>query len=312
MRKLLLVLAVVVCVGVGRVTAQPCNASTYVNPAPGSSTCVIICPGSILQIHVFGPLGPNQTPVFGAMMTCNPWPASLCDFECPFPPNPVFFTYDPVAWTYNSADGSFDNFIYGTGEGCLCLTFEGILGAELLGFDASAGDNTVMLTWRTASETDNEAFEIHRDGAKIGEVSSSGNTTSGHSYSWIDDAATNGVPYTYRLLARDVHGTLEELGVASATPQSGAGLVTGYALHGNYPNPFNPTTTISFDLAAAGHATLKVLNIQGQEIATLVNGQLLAGSHVSAFDATGLPSGMYFTRLEVNGFTATEKMLLLK
>jgi hypothetical protein len=312
MRKLLLVLAVLVYVGVGRVAAQPCNATSYINPALHSSVCVEVCPGSVLQIHVYGPLGPHERPIFGGIMTCDPTPGSLCEYECPFPPTPNYFTWDADAWTYNSIDGSWDNFLYGNAEGCLCLTFTGILSAELVGFDAIAGDNSVMLTWRTASETDNEAFEIHRDGTKIGVVSSSGNTTSGHSYSWRDDEAVNGVPYTYRLLARDVNGMIEELGVASATPQVGAGLVTGYALRGNYPNPFNPTTTISFDLAAAGHTTLKVFNIQCQEIATLVDGHRQAGSHVTSFDATGLASGMYFSRLEVNGFTATQKMLLLK
>jgi len=312
MRNFLLILAVLACVGVGRVTAQPCNATTYLNPALHSSQCIEVCPGSVCQIHVYGPLGPHQTPVFMMLPGCDPLPGTLCEYECPFPPGPIFWQYDETAWTYNSTDGSWDNFIYGTGEGCLCVTFATILAAELVSFEAISGDQEVILHWATASESENDVFEIHRDGAKLAEVPSSGNTTSGHNYSWVDASVVNGVSYSYRLVARDVHGAFEELGVASATPHSDAGIVTGYALHGNYPNPFNPTTTISFDLAASGHATLKVFDIQGHEIATLVNGQLQAGHHVTAFDATGLSSGMYFSRLEARGFTATQKMLLLK
>lgn len=292
--------------------AQPCNGSTYVNPALGSSTCVEVCPGSVLQIHVYGPLGPHQTPVFGAMMTCNPWPETLCDYECPFPPGPIFFQYDATAWTYNSIEGSFDNFIYGTGEGCLCLTFEAILGVSLSSFEAIAGDNRVTLSWTTGSETENSKFEILRDGVKLAEIASQGNTTSGHEYRWVDESALNGTTYSYALSAIDMNGIHEEVATASATPEPETGLVVEYALHANYPNPFNPTTTIRYDLKENGFTTLSVYAITGQLVATLVNDVRGAGTHFESFDALDLPSGMYLYKLEVNGFAFAEKMLLIK
>jgi len=85
-----------------------------------------------------------------------------------------------------------------------------------------------------------------------------------------------------------------------------------YALAQIYPHPFNPSTTIQFDLKQAGLVTLKVYNSVGQEIATLVNGQLSAGRHSAIFNATGLPSGIYFYRLSVNGYSEVKKMELIK
>jgi hypothetical protein len=81
---------------------------------------------------------------------------------------------------------------------------------------------------------------------------------------------------------------------------------------GNYPNPFNPMTTIKFSVPRAGNATLKVFNVRGQEVAVLHNGELTAGDHSLSFSGEGLPSGTYFYRLTGNGFQATEKMQLVK
>lgn len=85
-----------------------------------------------------------------------------------------------------------------------------------------------------------------------------------------------------------------------------------YALEQNYPNPFNPTTTIQFDLHQAGFATLKIYNNLGQEVAVLVNETLAAGRHALPFDATGLPSGVYFYRLSINGFSEVKRMEVVK
>ncbi|HEY3294074.1 MAG TPA: T9SS type A sorting domain-containing protein [bacterium] len=78
------------------------------------------------------------------------------------------------------------------------------------------------------------------------------------------------------------------------------------------PNPFNPTTNISFDLAEAANVELKVYNLMGQEVANLANGTLAAGNHRLTFDAAALPSGLYFSRLTVGGTTNMTRMLLMK
>jgi hypothetical protein len=92
-----------------------------------------------------------------------------------------------------------------------------------------------------------------------------------------------------------------------------AGPVSGFALNANYPNPFNPTTTLSFDLPANYRATLKVYNALGQQVATLMNGETLsAGHHIVTFDGSILSSGVYICRLTAGPYTAARKMVLMK
>jgi glucuronoarabinoxylan endo-1,4-beta-xylanase len=84
-------------------------------------------------------------------------------------------------------------------------------------------------------------------------------------------------------------------------------------LKGNYPNPFNPTTTIRFELPGTAQVTLKIFNILGQEVATLVSDRLSAGSHSYEWSCSeGTASGMYVYRLEVGGHIETRRMILLK
>lgn len=85
-----------------------------------------------------------------------------------------------------------------------------------------------------------------------------------------------------------------------------------YELSDNYPNPFNPSTKINFSIANSGMVSLKVFNILGQEVTTLVNEQLNSGSYTFDFDASTLSSGIYFYTLSANDFTMTKKMMLLK
>jgi hypothetical protein len=92
---------------------------------------------------------------------------------------------------------------------------------------------------------------------------------------------------------------------ASVTP-------TQFSLDQNYPNPFNPTTKIKFQIASDGVASLKVYDLLGREVLTLVNENLRGGSHETTFDATGLVSGVYFCRLEARTYVQTRRMLLLK
>jgi hypothetical protein len=80
----------------------------------------------------------------------------------------------------------------------------------------------------------------------------------------------------------------------------------------NFPNPFNPTTTMSYQLSANCYVTLKVYDVLGREVATLLDGKMSEGDHEVVWDASGFPSGIYLYRLETSGFVQTKRMLLLK
>ncbi len=86
----------------------------------------------------------------------------------------------------------------------------------------------------------------------------------------------------------------------------------GFVLEQNYPNPFNPMTVITYQLPVAGNTTLKVYDVLGSPVATLVNEHQAAGSHSVKFYAGGLPSGVYFYKLQAGSFVSTKKMILLQ
>ena len=94
--------------------------------------------------------------------------------------------------------------------------------------------------------------------------------------------------------------------------EAGQVVVDGYKLSQNYPNPFNPSTKITFELKNSGYTTLKVYDMLGNEVATLVQNELATGSHSVNFNAANLASGTYVYQLNVNGTRITNKMVLLK
>jgi hypothetical protein len=85
-----------------------------------------------------------------------------------------------------------------------------------------------------------------------------------------------------------------------------------YALAQNYPNPFNPATTISFSLASKSFASLKIFDVMGRDVATVVSGEMPAGRYTRQWNASGCPSGVYFYRLQAGPYTETKKLLLIR
>ncbi len=85
-----------------------------------------------------------------------------------------------------------------------------------------------------------------------------------------------------------------------------------YALSQNYPNPFNPTTKIDYQLPKSGYVSLRVYDVLGNEVATLVDGQKEAGSYTVGLNAGNLSSGTYFYKLQAGEYSTTKKLVLLK
>jgi hypothetical protein len=148
----------------------------------------------------------------------------------------------------------------------------------------------------------------NRNWANIGFVEGHGNSNSQKEYNFIDSEVNAAGTYSYRLKQIDNDGAYE----FSKTIEVNFGSPIKFELNQNYPNPFNPSTTISFSLPESGNVILKIYNVIGKEIETLVEGYKEAGIYTVNFNAEELASGMYLYRLSTNGFTETKKLLLLK
>jgi len=186
------------------------------------------------------------------------------------------------------------------------------LPVELVSFTASIVENGIELNWHTETEVNNYGFEVLRssqidDWEKIGFVEGNGNSNSPKHYSFIDKNIPPG-RYSYRLKQIDNDGSYKILN----TLQIVFGSVEKFQLNQNYPNPFNPNTTISFTLPRSGNVTLKVFNTIGEEVKTIVDGFMEAGSHSFNLNAENLTSGMYLYRLSTEEGVLTKKMLFIK
>ena len=141
----------------------------------------------------------------------------------------------------------------------------------------------------------------------MGFVPGTGTTTQMHSYSYTDENVSAG-DYSYRLKQVDFDGSFEYSQVVEAV----VGGAYEFALEQNYPNPFNPSTNIKYSLKAKSYVELKVINLLGEEVKTLVSEEQQAGSYTINFDASSLASGIYFYTLKAGDFVSTKKMILLK
>ena len=181
---------------------------------------------------------------------------------------------------------------------------------ELTSFTATSNDNDVTLLWKTATETNNSGFEVQRkqtEWKRIGFVNGKGTSTEENSYSFVDENLTAG-RYQYRLKQIDFDGSYEYLETVNVQVQS----PTEYTLSQNFPNPFNPSTTISYSIPSSGFVNLRIFNSIGQVVKTLVNENKTEGTHEVIFDADDLTSGIYYYRIEVGKFSSVKKMTLLK
>ncbi len=199
---------------------------------------------------------------------------------------------------------------------------------ELTSFIAEIKNNSVQLNWQTASEINNYGFEVVRNidnsGWKtIAFVKGYGTTTVTNNYTFSDDVGsvlnhtlTHNLSLQYRLKQIDYDGTENFSDVVEKIFEN---LPKEFRLYQNYPNPFNPSTVISYQLSASGNVSLKIFDVLGNEVATLIDNEWKeAGVYEVVFPnvetghAPSLPSGIYFYKLIAGNFSATKKMILLR
>ena len=208
----------------------------------------------------------------------------------------------------------------------IAMKITSIVPVELSSFTADNVDGEVVLKWQTATETNNQGFEIERASSsttpvqvwtKISFVEGRGTTTEMTDYSYKDRIIKPG-NYVYRLKQIDFDGTIsysEEIEVDVTGPKE-------FSLSQNYPNPFNPITTIKFALPVNSRVKINVYNALGQLVETLVDKEIESGYHevnfsakggsASGGDALNLASGVYLYQLQAGEYVFVKKMVLIK
>jgi hypothetical protein len=194
------------------------------------------------------------------------------------------------------------------------------LPVELSSFTANVDERNVNLYWTTATEINNSGFEVERaevgsqysEFRKISFVSGNGTKNTPTNYSFEDKKLNTG-KYNYRLKQIDYNGNFEYFDLKTEIE---IGVPKNFNISQNYPNPFNPVTKIDFDLPFDSKVSIRLYDITGREIKTLVNETKQAGYYTTGFNGSNISSGTYFYRIIAEGtgqkFVMTKKMLLIK
>ncbi len=187
---------------------------------------------------------------------------------------------------------------------------------EFSAFNAALVKDHVLLNWTVESETNNYGFHVERSfdastaWEDIGFVQGRGSSRLPRDYTYFDPLTRRHRECRtahYRLRQQDFDGAAEYSPVVDIIMDPGNG---GFETLSNHPNPFNSITRILYTMGAPGRAILKVCNPLGAEIATLVDTDVEAGSHSATFDARGLPPGVYYCRLYLDGRAAARPIIL--
>lgn len=174
----------------------------------------------------------------------------------------------------------------------------------------------LTIRWRTVPDEDFQFFAVYRSTTPNFDVSGLTPFARVTDTSYTDVGVVGGTTYYYRVTALDFSGN------QSAPSTEVSNSITGvedapvipnqYALYQNFPNPFNPLTQITYDILHESFVTLKVFNMLGQEVATVVQGEQNPGRYTVTFDSKGLASGLYVYKITANNYVSIRKMNLIK
>jgi hypothetical protein len=192
---------------------------------------------------------------------------------------------------------------------------QGPLPVELTQFSSSVNANSVVLNWVTESEKNNKGFDIFRKDInsgwqKIGFVDSKGNGNTHNMYSYSDINLSSST-YYYKLKQIDFNGNYKFYSLNAPVI---IGIPAKFELKQNYPNPFNPSTTIQYSIPADANVELKIFDVSGKEIASLVNSKQNAGIYTVSFNASlyNMASGVYFYKVTAGKYTNVKKLMLIR
>lgn len=236
----------------------------------------------------------------------------------PFISLPVSYTEALIDYIDNgnnndSLNGVIDSTMYPINGLGRIIRFDNPLPVELNSFSSNVTGNDVTLLWSTSVEINNSGFEIERRSNSqnwntVGFVTGSGTTNETKNYVFTDRGLTRG-NFSYRLKQIDFNGNFEYFNLSNEVI---IGVPEKFSLSQNFPNPFNPSTRINFDIPVNSFITLKVYDVLGNEVKTLVNENKTAGSYSIDFNAADLSSGIYIYKLNAQNFSSVKKMTLLK
>jgi len=210
---------------------------------------------------------------------------------------------------YNHANGADESSIF---DDIYVSNPENMLPVELHSFGAIRNNDKVILNWQTDTEINNLGFEIQKQNGdtweKVGFVNGKGNSNVKNEYSFTDiNKSIEKTAYRLKQIDTDGHFSFSEI-----VYSEGFLINLDYKLYQNYPNPFNPSTTIKYQILNDGLVTIKLYDILGNEIKTLVKEQKTKGQYTYKFESTNLAAGVYIYSLESGYFSESKKMIVLK
>ena len=290
--------------------AMTLSTNSVIIPQNGGSESVTV---NVPDIKLY-----TEDAIFSAIVTPTPASGSI---DVDFPGGNVISTFPGnvqlrIQTSGNVTLGSYTITVQGNGPNGTpvhrrTINLDVIIPVELASFAATTDKNDVILTWFTATETNNSGFEVQRKTTggyeSVAFVEGKGTTTETQNYLFRDKNLLSDT-YTYRLKQLDYDGSFsysDEVEIDIDQPSV-------FYLGQNYPNPFNPSTVIKYSVPSDGLVTLKVYDLLGKEVGKLVDEFKQAGTFDVMFDGSNLASGVYYYQLTAGEMTATKKLMLTK